>query len=145
MANTKELAAIPFYAVDRVNERKIITCTQQTWTFSNPLTTEHSDILYGTLSFSNPSKTEQTIKADFNVFCRRIYNRSDENIRQKSIQILNDFKDTSITITQPDKTTRTFKIIDTIKISEHNIHITLTHEYCTMLNNPNLRIVEHIT
>ncbi len=88
---------MPFFAVAKVEGKRILTCNQQTWTISPPLTTEHDDIIYGALSFANPVKTELNIRADFNVLCKRIYNRSGENIRQKSIMLLNDIIETAIT------------------------------------------------
>ena len=97
VSSTKEFMTMPFFVVDRVEGKRILTCNQQTWTISPPLTTEHDDIINGALSFANPVKTELNIRADFNVFCRRIYGLSSENIRQKSIMLLNDIIETAIT------------------------------------------------
>ena len=142
VSSTKEFMTMPFFVVDRVEGKRILTCNQQTWTISPPLTTEHEKIIYGALSFANPVKTELNIRADFNVFCRRIYNRSGENVRQKSIMLLNDIIETAITITiTEDKTSKTFRFIDKIKISDSNINITLNQRYCDTLNDPNSRIV----
>ena len=126
----KDYFTAPIFTTTVQNDIRTVKIGNDVWSIGvdNPLnknfpiikslTIDHAIIIFAIFSFTNPAKYPRRITFSLNKLCQLIYGCSNIETYQKAKTLMNDLLYCWTSITYPDETKKTFRVLKNVNIIE---------------------------